>query len=79
MNENYEQMIAGLVTRTMRGQGFIGDITVTKVTQRRINGTIRHYADVKATKGMHWRMYRVTIGGKRGIVVKAVAPVQKAA
>ena len=75
MNENYEQMIAGLVTRTMRGQGFIGDITVTNVR----NDRGIHRADVRATFKGAERSYKAAIGGKRGIRVTAVSAAKKVA
>ena len=74
MNENYTQMVEGLVTRTMRAQGFLGDITVTNVR----NDRGIHRADVRATWHGAERSYKAAIGGKRGIRITAVSPAKKA-
>lgn len=78
-----KSIVEGMIVRTMRHQGFIGDITVTNVRSRKGSraGSTVYSADVKASMcgGKTTAPYRATIGGGRhgGISIKRVAePVQ---
>lgn len=72
---HYTQAVTNLITRTMRAQGFKGDITVTNVRSDR--GI--HRADVRATFRGVERPYKAALGGKRGIRITAVSPAKRVA